>query len=148
MQRPLCERPQPYIFSMPIERSRKRVGLSCGVLALVLQEADEVPYRDMPQPEHERVFGFVDQLVDPAGLEAGRDVDMRVRRHDGALGALIVETAATFDAGKLPVRGGHGDASVPRVAPAGQAGLGGVSRYGWMAAGRDRPLNGNIVTPG
>ena len=77
----------------------------------------------MPEPQHERVFGLVDELVDPAGLEAGRDVDMRVRRHNGSLGALIVETAATFDARKLPVRGGHGDASVAGVAPAGQAGL-------------------------
>src|SRR5207237_2522364 len=113
------------------------VGLACGVLALVLQEADEVPHRDMPQRQHERVFGLVDELVDPSSLEAGRDVDMRVRRHDGSLGALIVETAATFDAGKLPVRGGHGDAGVAGVAPACQAGLCGVQRYSGMTAGRD-----------
>ena len=90
-----------------------------------------------PSPSTSGSSGLVDQLVDPAGLEAGGNVDVRVRRHDGALGALIVETAAAFDAGELPVLGGHGDASIGRVAPARQAGLGGVARYGWMAAGRD-----------
>src|SRR5262249_46741017 len=76
-------------------------------------------------------------LVNPAGLEAGGKIDMRVRRQDGPLRTLIVEPTAAFDAGKLPVCAGHNDARIARIAAAGQAGFGGVARRRWMTAGWD-----------
>src|SRR5262245_64137946 len=65
----------------------KRVGVTRGVLTVVFQEGDEVAHRHMSEPENERIPCLVNELVNPACLEAGGKIDMRIRRHHGSLGA-------------------------------------------------------------
>src|SRR5262245_17259526 len=115
----------------------KRVGLTHRVLTVVFQEGDEVAYCHMSEPENEGIPRLVNELIDPAGLEAGGKIDMRIRRHHGSLGALMIQPAPSLEAGKLPVRAWHGDARIARIAPTAQAGLGGIARHGRMTAGRD-----------
>src|SRR5262249_30005626 len=91
----------------------------------------------MPEPEHERIPRLVNELIDPARLETGREINVRIRRHYGSLGTLLIKPTASLEAGKLPVRTGHGDARIARIAPAGQAGLGGIARHSGMTARRD-----------
>jgi len=71
----------------------------------------------MSQPEHQRVAAGVDELVDPPRLEPAGNVDVRVRRDQCLLGALVVEAAATFDASEAPAVGRHSDPLVIGIAP-------------------------------
>ena len=47
-----------------------------GVGAVVFQEADEVAHRDVAEAMHQRILRRIHKLIDPAGLEAGRQVDV------------------------------------------------------------------------
>ena len=110
----------------------------------------------MAQPEHQRIAAGINQLVDPARLEAARDVDVRVRRDQRLLDALIVEADPAFDAREAPALGRHRDPRVVGIAPPRQARLARVERYGRMAArrgmaaqrkGRDPGAVGDVLDP-
>src|SRR5262249_62233130 len=90
----------------------------------------------MSEPEHERIPRLVNELIDPAGLETVGKIDVRIRWHDGALDPLLIKPTASLEASKLPVRAGHGDAGIARIAPAGQASPGGIAGHGGVTARR------------
>ena len=73
-----------------LDAARERVGVAAVVLRLVLQEAREVAHADVAETKHPRVLRRVDELVDPAGLEARRQVDVDVGLDDRPLGPLVV----------------------------------------------------------
>src|ERR1700730_18132525 len=102
----------------------------------------------MAETEDQRVAAGINQLVYPAGLEAAGDVDMRVRRDQRMLGALVVEANPAFDAGKAPALGRHRDPRVVGIAAAREARLAGVERYGRMTARRSMAAQRKRRDPG
>src|ERR1700720_634241 len=102
----------------------------------------------MAETEDQRVAAGINQLVYPAGLEAAGDVDMRVRRDQRMLGALVVEANPAFDAGKAPGLGRHRDPRVVGIAAARQARLARVERYGRMTARRSMAAQRKRRDPG
>src|SRR5205814_515059 len=109
---------------------------TCGIIGSIPQEAHEIAHGGMAEPEHQRVAAGIDQLIDPARLEAAGDVDMYIRRDQRLLGALVVEANPAFDAGKAPALGQHRDRRVVGIAAAREVSLPRVEGYGGMAARR------------
>src|SRR5690242_12093549 len=81
---------------------------ACGILVPILEKAHKIAHRRMAEPEHQRVTAGIDQLINPARFKAGRDVNMRVRRDDSVLGALIVEADPALTRAKRQFSGGTG----------------------------------------
>src|SRR6185437_10725033 len=75
-------------------RAAERVRPAGGVALLVFEEAREIAHDEVAEAEDERILAGIDELVDPAGLEAGGEMDVAVRGDDRALAALAVEPAA------------------------------------------------------
>ena len=113
-----------------------RVGDARRVLLAEAEVADEVAHRDMAEPEHQRVAPGVDQLVDPARLEALLDIEVPVGRMDADLSALVVLSFAALDHGEGPVGRGDLDALAVGIASPGQSRLCRVERDGRMAPRR------------
>src|SRR5438270_1570867 len=90
----------------------------------------------MPQPENQRVAAGIDQLVNPTRLEAAWNVDVRIRRNDRMLGALVVEADPAFDARESPALGRYWDPRVSGIAAPRQARFARVQRQRRMAARR------------
>jgi len=75
-------------------------------------------------------------------------MDMRIRRDQGLLDALVVKAETAFDAGKTPALGRHRDPLVVRIAAARQSRLARSSEtVGWLRV-EAWPLSGNVVSPG
>ncbi len=91
----------------------------------------------MAQAQDQRIAALVNQLVDPAGLEAARHVDMGVGLDDRVLGALEIETHAGLDPRELPGLRRNLDALVIGVAAPCQPCLRRVARDRRVAAGGD-----------
>ena len=57
----------------------------------------------MAEAVHQRILRRIDKLIDPAGLEAGRQEDVPVGRHHGVLHRLRLAADAGLDAGEAPL---------------------------------------------
>ncbi len=102
----------------------------------------------MAETEHQRVAAGINQLVDPTGLEAAGDVDMRVRRDQRLLGALVVEANPAFDAREAPALGRHRDPLIVGIAAPRQARFARVERYRRMTARRGMAAQRKRRDPG
>src|SRR5437868_15423643 len=101
----------------------------------------------MPQPENQRVAAGIDQLVNPTRLEAAWNVDVRIRRNDRMLGALVVEADPAFDARESPAVGRYWDPRVSGIAAPRQARFARVQRQGGWLRVEAWPGSGNAVMP-
>ena len=72
------------------------------VRVVVPQKAHEVAHHRVTDPVGPRIAGGVDHLVDPPGLEAVEDVDVRVRLDERGFGPLRVEPDTALGAGERP----------------------------------------------
>ena len=96
----------------------------------------------MAQAQNQRIAGLVNQLVDPAGLEPARQVDVGVGLNDRVLGTLKVEADAGLDARELPGLRRDLDALVVGVAAPRQPRLRCIARDRRVAAGGDPATQG------
>ena len=104
-----------------------RIGAVLAVEILVLQETHEVAHRHVAQAQNERIAAFVDELIDPTGLEPARHMDVSVGLDNRLLGALEIEARAGLDAREPPCIRRNLDALVVGVAAPRQPGLRGIA---------------------
>jgi hypothetical protein len=96
----------------------ERVRGADGVVHRVAQKGQEVAHAEEAEVHHARALGVVDELVDPAGLEAALDVEVDVRGREHHPAVLRLSQC------QVPVRGRDRHARIRLVLAHGQGGGG------------------------
>ena len=105
----------------------------------VSKEAHEIAHHRVADPVGPGIARGVDQLVDPARLEAVEDVDVGIRLDERDLGPLRIEPHSALRACERPAIARDGFAGVAGIAPARQAGSAPCLEGDGGVASRGRP---------
>ena len=91
----------------------------------------------MAEAMHQRILRRIDKLIDPAGLETGRQIDVPIGRHHGVFHRLRLAAAAGLHAGEAPLVVRDHLRRVVGIAPPRQHRVARVERDGGIGMRRD-----------
>ena len=117
-----------------VDGPREGVRDAAPVGLVVSKEAHEIAHHGVAESVGPGVARGVDELVDPAGLEAAEDVDVGIRFDERGFGPLRIEPDAALDAREGPPIACDRLAGVVGIAPPRQSRSCGVERDGGVAS--------------
>ena len=126
----------------------ERVCGAPSVRVVVSQEADEIAHHRVADAVGPGVASGIDQLVDPARLEAVKDMDVRVRFDEGGFRALRIESDSALGAREGPCTARDRLARIAGIAPPRQLGPRLVEGDGGVAARGSPTAQGKCRDPG